>query len=266
MAQDSIMTHSTLTILIVAHNEEARIAACLDTARFADAIVVVLDNCSDGTRQIAQRYGATLVEGAWPNEGQRRTAGIAACDTEWILELDADEHIPSALAEEIRTVLRNAQPGYFGIAFNNYVGHHLVRHGWGAYNGVGAKNCLFAKGCKLWGEQLVHPKIVMGGIRHPRLEHRIDHYVYADLDAMFARLNRYSSLAAQQAVVDGNIAKNWDTFRRFFGRFYKSWIGRKGCCEGIYGVALALFSALYPVLTTLKARALLRTREARHVL
>jgi hypothetical protein len=43
------------------------------------------------------------------------------------------------------------------------------------------------------------------------------------------------------------------TCRRFFSRFYKSYIQRKGYREGWRGVALALFSGLYPVLTHLKA-------------
>ncbi len=125
------MNPSALTILIVAHNEEREIAACLETCRFADEIVVVLDRCTDGTKDIALDYGAKLVEGSWANEGQRRMAGIAASSGPWILEIDADERVPPALAAEIRGVLANAAAGIFGIPFHNYVGKRLVRHGWG---------------------------------------------------------------------------------------------------------------------------------------
>ncbi len=38
-------------------------------------------------------------------------------------------------------------------------------------------------------------------------------------------------------------------------RFWKSYVGRRGYREGVYGLALALFSALYPILSYLKARA-----------
>jgi cellulose synthase/poly-beta-1,6-N-acetylglucosamine synthase-like glycosyltransferase len=44
-----------LSALVVAHNEAAQIATCLDTLAFADEIVVVLDRCTDGTRDIAAR-------------------------------------------------------------------------------------------------------------------------------------------------------------------------------------------------------------------
>lgn len=250
----------TLSALIVIHNEESRLAACLATVTFADEIVVVLDRCTDRSKDIALEHNAKIVEGTWPNEGSRRMAGIDACTGPWIIELDADERVTQALADEIRTVLPTAQPGVFGIPFNNYVGGRLIQYGWGAYNGVGAKFCLFHKGNKLWGQDLVHPKVTMTGPRI-RLTNGIDHYVDDDLDDMFARLNRYTSLAARQAVATNTIPGKWETTRRLFGRFYKSYVSRKGYREGIYGVALATFSALYPLLTCIKARALVKSHE-----
>jgi hypothetical protein len=43
------------------------------------------------------------------------------------------------------------------------------------------------------------------------------------------------------------------TVRRFFTRFWKSYVARQGRREGFYGVALALYSGLYPALTHLMA-------------
>jgi glycosyltransferase involved in cell wall biosynthesis len=67
-----------LSALVVAHDEEANLADCLERLRFADEIVVLLDRCSDGSRAIAERFGARILEGAWPREGDRRNTGIAA--------------------------------------------------------------------------------------------------------------------------------------------------------------------------------------------
>ena len=47
------MSECRLSALVVAHNEEDRIADCLDRLAFADEIVMVLDDCSDGTKTIA---------------------------------------------------------------------------------------------------------------------------------------------------------------------------------------------------------------------
>ena len=77
-----------LSALVVAHNEEKQLAACLETLKFADEIVVVLDKCTDGTKAIAEAHGAKTVEGAWHIEGHRRNTGLDACGGDWILEVD----------------------------------------------------------------------------------------------------------------------------------------------------------------------------------
>jgi glycosyltransferase involved in cell wall biosynthesis len=241
-----------LSALVVVRNEAHQLGACLDTVAFADEIVVVLDRSSDGSRQISLGRGARIVEGAWEIEGDRRNAGIAACRARWILEIDADERVPYALADEIRRVLPTAAPGCFAIRYNNHIGRRLVAHGWGAYNGVSQKSCLFSKGAKIWGRQRIHPRIELAGERR-LLGGRIDHYVDASLADLFDRLNRYTSLAAREARASGNVPRLLPSVRRIFSRFFKSYVSRRGYREGVYGLALGLFSALYPIMTYIKA-------------
>ncbi len=244
---------ASLSVLIVARDEELLLPDCLASAAFADEIVVALDRSSDGSADIARRKGARIVEGAWPNEGERRNTAIAACAGDWVLELDADERISIALRDEVLRMLVRPQFDYYLIPFHNHVGGVWVRWGWGAYNGVGAKTALFRRGTKHWGDGLVHPKIALDGNRGWLTGH-IDHYVDDNLTAMIGRLNRYSSAAARDAVAQKRIPSALGTFRRFFSRFFKSYVSRRGYREGWRGVALGLFSALYPVLTYLKIR------------
>ncbi len=241
----------TLSALVVARNEEVRLAACLDRLAFADEIVVVLDRSTDRSAEIARTFQARLVEGGWEREGERRNAGIDACRGDWILEVDADEWVPSELAAEIRQAIVQAAGGYFLIPFANHVGSHLVRHGWGAYNGVGQKAALFHKGAKRWGEGRVHPKITLTGERR-QLHQPIHHFVDRDISEMFQRLNRYTDLAALDALETGNLPHFGHSLRRMWSRGWKSYVARRGYREGAYGVALALFSACYPMLIYLK--------------
>ena len=249
------MTASTLSLLIVARNESGRIADCIASGLWADEIIVLLDRSEDDTGAIAERLGAKIVAGSWRNEGERRTAGIGACSCDWILELDADERLSPVLQAEIRQGLSSdgSSDGadYFVIPFRNYVGGRWVVHGWGAYNGVAAKACLFRRGHKQWLGGTVHPEIRLNG-RRGELLGAIEHYVDEDIAAMYDRLNRYSSAAAIDAIARGEQPRPLSTFRRFFSRFIKSYWQRRGYREGRYGVALALFSALYPVLTHVK--------------
>jgi glycosyltransferase involved in cell wall biosynthesis len=241
-----------LSALVVARNEAERIGPCLERLGFADEIVVLLDRCTDRTAEIARGRGARVVEGDWALEADRRNAGIDACAGEWILEVDADEWATPALGGEIRATLASAKPGYFIVPMANHIGGHLVRHGWGAYNGVAAKPSLFRKDMKRWGRGRVHPQIALKGDRQA-LHEPLLHFVYRDVHDMMQRLNRYTDLAALDALESGAVPSLRASLRRMASRAWKSYVARRGYREGAYGVALALYSALYPILVYLKA-------------
>jgi glycosyltransferase involved in cell wall biosynthesis len=245
---------SALSALVVIHDEEARLADCLERLGFADEVVVVLDRCTDRSKEIAARFTDRLVEGAWPLEGDRRNTGIEACRGPWILEVDADERVPPALAEEIRRVVAESNFDWHEILVDNYIGHRLVRYGWGASYGKAAYPGLFRKGAKSWGHNRVHPKLTFKGIKGPRLTHRIDHMVDRNISDMIKRLDRYSSARALDLRDAGDIGTFGHNVRRIFSRFYKCYVARRGYREGGYGFLIALFAGLYPILSYLKAR------------
>ena len=246
-------TPRRLSALVVAHNEEAQLAECLDRLVFADEIVIVLDRCTDGSETIARRFTDTVVAGAWPIEGDRRNAGIDACSGDWILEVDADERVTPELAAEIRAAIQTAPFGYFVVPYDNYVGHTCVRYGWGAQIGVSAAIRLFTRGAKRWGRQRVHPKLALSG-RKMALDARMIHYVDASISDMIRRLDRYTTLAAQDMRDSGQVGSFFHNFRRIFSRFWKCYVARKGYKEGKYGFLIALMAGLYPILSYLKAK------------
>ena len=135
-----------LSALVVAHNEEAQLADCLSRLSFADEIVVVLDRCTDRSRDIARDFTDRIVEGAWEREGPRRHAGIAACRGEWILEIDADERVIAATRRrDPAPSSRHSPADWHLIPVDNYIGDRLVRWGWGASFGRSAYAGLFRK-------------------------------------------------------------------------------------------------------------------------
>jgi len=253
MPADTSSAHRRLSALVVAHNEEAQLDDCLSRLGFADELVVVLDKCTDGSKAIAGRHGAKLVEGSWELEGPRRNAGIDACTGDWVVEVDADERVMPDLAAELRRTADSAAPGHFLIPFDNYVGTRLVRYGWGAAFGVSAAPRLFARGHKRWGEERVHPSLDLKGPRG-RLENRMVHYVDRNISDMLRRLDRYTSARARDLRDSGDIGSYGHNIRRIFSRFYKCYVSRKGYREGPYGFLIALCAGLYPILSYLKAR------------
>ena len=245
----------TLSAVVVAHNEEARLADCLASLSFADEIVVLLDRCTDGSREIASRFARHIVEGGWPREAARRGAAVAAACGDWIVEVDADERVSPALAAEIRGVVADSPAAWHLVPVDNYIGGRLVRWGWGAFFGRSAHAGLYRRGFKSWSDdRVLHASVSLAGPQGPTLEQRLAHYVDRDISDMLIRLDRYTSLRAQDLRESGDIGSFARNVRRIASRFWKCYVGRRGYREGPYGFLIALCAALYPILSYLKAR------------
>jgi glycosyltransferase involved in cell wall biosynthesis len=247
-----------LSALVVAHNEEAQLRDCLSHLAFADEIVVVLDKCTDSSKTIAQEFTTQIIEGAWPIEGDRRNRGIDFCRGEWIIEVDADERVTQALGTEIKNVIARSSADYHLVPVDNYIGKRLVRYGWGGSFGRSAYPGLFRKGSKIWGNERVHPRLELKGVKGEILQNRLVHYVDRNISDMIKRLDRYSTLNAadirdkqQRGISYGGMARQ---VRRFFSRFIKCFCFRGGWREGGYGLLLAICAGLYPLLSYLKAK------------
>lgn len=244
-----------LSALVCAHNEEARLAGCLQRLRFCDQIVVVADRCTDRTEAIAREFGATVISGIFPLEGPRRASGHAACRGDWVLEIDADEEVGPDLACEIQGVVAGEDGfDHFSLPVDNYVGRRLVRHGWGGSFGVSAVTRLYRRGAKTWGNERLHPSVKITGRAGPRLAAPIVHKVDDDVSDMLLRLDRYSRLRALDLRDAGKRPGLVDNGFRGVRRFWKCYVARKGYREGGWGVLIALCAALYPILSVLRAR------------
>jgi glycosyltransferase involved in cell wall biosynthesis len=245
----------TLSAVVVAHNEESRLAQCLASLSFADEIVVLLDRCTDRSRDVARPLADRIVEGAWPREAARRKAATAACTGDWIFEADADERVSPALADEIRSVVATSQAAWHLVGVDNYIGDRLVRWGWGAFFGRSAHAALYRRGVKSWrDDRVLHASVTLAGPRGADLQGRLSHLVDRNISDMLIRLDRYTTLRAQDLRDSGDIGSLAHNLRRIVSRFWKCYVGRRGYREGLWGFLIALCAALYPILSYLKAR------------
>ncbi len=243
----------SLSGLVVIHNEEEYLGACLKTLHFCDEVIVVLDKCTDKSKDIALAHKAQIIEGSWDIEGERRNLGLDACSYQWVIELDADERISEDLAQEIVKTTQTSKADTHLIPFDNYIGKTRVRYGWGGYFGVSQSPRLTRKGTKKWGAQRIHPKLTLSKNQGQKLTNPIIHYVDRDISDLLSRLDRYTTANAQDMIVSGKTGAFSHNVRRIFSRFYKCYVVRKGYKEGHYGFLIALCAGLYPILSYLKA-------------
>jgi len=249
-----------ISVLVCAHDEEAHIAACLATLSAFDEVVVVADRCSDATAAVARRAGARVVEGVFPLESLRKEAGVAACTGDWVFEVDCDERVTPELAAEMRAAVATAKGDWFRVPLDNYVGDELVRFGWGGSFGTTLGGRLARRGVKRWKADRVHPGVIFDGEFAGVLTQPLQHYVDDDLSDMVMRLNRYTDLRAADLADRGEPGGLGENLFRGVRRFWKCYVGRQGRRDGDLGFMVSLMAALYPVLSHLKAKELLRRR------
>ena len=93
---------------LIVQNEQDRLPAALASVKFCDEIVVVDGGSTDRTMEIARQAGARVIENAWPGFARQRNLAIDSADSDWILEVDADERVSAVLRQSIEELLAAA--------------------------------------------------------------------------------------------------------------------------------------------------------------
>lgn len=123
----------TLSVVVLTRNEAQNIERCLKSVQWADEIVVVDAESTDGTPQIAEGLGARVLTHSWKGAGAQYAFGIAQARSDWVLVLDADEEVTAELAESIRQVIADPQNPFAGYKIRriNYALERWLR--WGGW-------------------------------------------------------------------------------------------------------------------------------------
>jgi glycosyltransferase involved in cell wall biosynthesis len=251
----------TLSALVCVRDEERNLAACLRRLGFADEIVVVLDRCSERSAEIARRHADRVVIGTFPLEGSRQAAGAEACAGDWILEIDADERVGDALAEEIRQTVSSAvTASHFLVPVDNYVGARPVRHAWDGFFGASAATRLYRRGCKHWHSRHVHPRATLDGAAGGRLCHPLARHVDDDVSEMIRRLDRYSEARALDLIDANRVGSLGSAALLGLRRFWNCYVRRRGYREGRWGLRIAVMAGSFAFLPVLRAHLLLARR------
>lgn len=95
----------TLSVAMIAMNEEANLPRTLESVKWADEIVVVDSGSKDRTIEIAKSYSARTIYNPFGGHGEQKNVAIDLCTSDWILLLDADEVLTPGLQEEIQRTL-----------------------------------------------------------------------------------------------------------------------------------------------------------------
>ena len=237
-----------LSILVLAKDEEARLPrffASLRAFKLPYEVVLVESGSRDKTVAIARKAGARVLARPWKGFAATRNLAIKDCKAPWILCLDADENPDGPLCRAIQRAITLEPAGLWSVNRLNYFLGTPVRHGgWHPDRHLR----LFPKGAARFNERLVHEgmEAVEPGAPIRRLEGLLHHDSYPDLSGYLTRLNRYTSLQAQELFQRKGSRRSAAALRLVLDpplTFLKMYVLKAGFLDGALGLNLALLSA-----------------------
>jgi len=249
-----------ISVVTIAKNEEANIAACINSAKgWADEHIVVDDFSSDRTVEIARANGAIVFQRKMDIEGVHRNWSYQRAKNEWVLSLDADEEVTSELKEEINKAIQSDERVVYNIPLKTYIGNYWVKYG-GWY--PGRKDRLFRKSRFRYEEVAVHPRVFYD-VKCGQLKSDIIHKGYEDFSELFRGLNNQTTLEAEKWLDDTRKVCAGLIFWKAIDRFFRAYIAKRGYKDGMVGFVVAMNGALYQIFSYAKYWELKQRRGAK---
>lgn len=231
----------SLSLAVIALNEEANIARCLDSATgLASEIVVVDSGSEDRTREIAREFGARVIHNPWPGHVAQKNVALEHCTQPWVLSLDADEALDAELYAAIRTALTapGDANGFEVNRLNSYLGA-WIRHAW--YPEWRLR--LVRREYGRWEGMDPHDHLMVDGPAR-RLSGHLLHYSYPDLKTHLSTTVRYGEISGHQLAARGKRIGALRIALSPFWRFWRSLLIKQAWRDGWRGWMIA-FSSMF---------------------
>ncbi len=236
------MTQPTLSVTIITKNEAENIRACLESIAWADEIIVMDSGSEDDTVAICREFtDQVFTDSDWQGFGIQKNRALAKATSDWVLSLDADEQVSSELADEIRAIIESDhadQKIYAVPRLSTFCGREIRHSGW--YPDYVAR--LFPNGQAQFSNDQVHEKLI-SNLTETTLTEPLKHNTAPDLNDVIEKMNRYTTLSAQQKSARGKQASLFSAVTHGLWAFFWSYIGRAGFLDGREGFILAVTKA-----------------------
>src|SRR6266849_2048693 len=105
------MSRPSISLVVIARNEESLIGQCLQSACFCDELVLVDSFSTDGTVDVAKAHGAKIFSRTFQGYIDQKQFALEQATGDWVLSLDADEQATFELQRELRWPRTSRQGG-----------------------------------------------------------------------------------------------------------------------------------------------------------
>ncbi|WP_291649682.1 glycosyltransferase [Clostridium sp.] len=126
---------NTLSVCIIARNEETNLTRCLKSIKsIADEIILIDTGSTDSTTNIAQEFNAKIIKFPWNNNfSSVRNKALEVASKDWILCIDCDESLDTTQVSKLKNILNDSLYLGFRLKLINiidnkpYKGEYLLR-------------------------------------------------------------------------------------------------------------------------------------------
>lgn len=224
-----------LSIVIVAKNEEDKLASCLERCVFAKEIVLVDDESTDKTVEIAKQFGAKVYSRKMEGWGRQQTFAISKATQPWIFLLDCDEWITPELEENIKKAVLSNENFSYEVQRQNRFKHYKIGHG--PLRPDWVIRLMKKEGASVEG--VVHQKIIYPSPLK-KLKGYLIHFTYDNPEQYYNKMNKYARLSAEKYMEEG---KDISFFRDIVFRpawaAFKVYFINRGFLDGKMGFIFA---------------------------
>ncbi len=242
----------TLSVVLATYNEEKNLSACLNSLKdIADEIIIVDGSSTDKTVEIAKKYKAKIkITTNKPNFHINKQMAIDMATKDWILQMDADEHLSKELKEEIVDVLTSDKKEFTGywMPRKNWFIHRFLMKG-GQYPDYTLR--FYKRGRGKLPQKDVHEQAEVSG-KVGYFKGALLHYPYKNFKHYLSKWNTYNKLFAKEIEqkeskknIFSKIISGFDYLLiKPFYWFLLTFIRHKGFMDLWAGFVFSLFSAL----------------------
>jgi glycosyltransferase involved in cell wall biosynthesis len=246
-----------ITAVILAKNEEKKVERAIHSVSFCDEVLVVNDFSTDKTATLAQSLGARVLDFAvGQNFAHARNYAMEQAQNEWVLFLDADEVVSTALAHEISTYFQSpddlAKTGLtaFKIPRRDFFWGAELKHGEIAEARMHGIIRLVKKGTGTWIGRVHEVFARFGPLK--KLSGFIDHYPHDTVSAFIHDINLYSSLRAEELYESQRTVSAWEMVFVPFAKFFYTYVILLGFLDGPAGFVYSFVMAFHSFLVRSK--------------
>lgn len=239
-----------LSVLLPTFNEEAVVADCLESVKWADEILVVDSFSTDRTLEIVQKYGARIIRHEYINSAKQKNWAIPQCKHGWVLQIDSDERLDAELQDEIRAVLGSPVPGVDGyrINFKHHVLGKWVRTA-GLYPEYHLR--LFRRDAGRFQDREVDAHVIVPG-KVLSLKGHILHFGVESISQRLRAVDRYTRYESDEREKQGRHFSWFNILARPLAAFGYSFLYQRGILDGVRGLFIAALKADFVFWTYLK--------------